>query len=780
MVPDEVVNAPVFIMAQNPHTQEEEEGRPMVGRTGQMQERVFFPLLGVQRGEVSIGNAIRCRVGRGTQLPPLRNADLKRAIAHCAAAFFRPPDQARVFLAQGEYALYALSPAALQDDITSWRGWVVPYDPVPRLVRPQAFTSVWTPAPTDRVVLATLHLASLFHNTKTAFALRQDWLKVNRLLNHTWPESFPEVQDTQRGEISLPERPWSFDSEYDPVTGQLLMWSVAGRGSEGEPSVWVAGAGALLYDAPHQWVFHNALADLGHFETVTGFRSGDYHVEDTMYLHAALWGGQPHDLDYLGSLYARTNRWKHLSENNKRQYSAGDALGTFDAWVRLRWNQLDQDDGSRQTYKQRLLPLLPIIRATSRKGIRVNLPLVAEAKATLNGVKQDAVLQAQLGSGWPINLGSPEQVAVQLYKIEHLQSVKQSTAKSLGSVDMESLRALRKRTARSSVALEQRLRFSEADSFVKQLGGFRSERCYPNYLPTAQLHGRWSITQPALATLASDGLAALRGFPALEHVVIPDPGTAWLCWDWDALHARFTAAACNDLEDIRAFQGGLDIHTITACRMFGLPLPPDLRNPHSDPDCEAWRTQHNWKGKADRRRHLAKTVRYALLNALDERGVLESKEIEVLGLKPDDVLRAGKAYLRGKPGYTEWKHHYIKQCLKQRVARSIFGRRLLLVGNTETMSKAALGQFLQGSEADLLNTVLIELYHTHPELQYVYSTHDGVKLSMKLDPLEGPTPQEVKQAIQPIVEAPRIVFGQAMSFPATWTSVQDNGTVRPL
>ena len=125
-VPDEIVeDAEVFVLAQGPGGDEEREGRPMVGRTGDMMEREFFPRASLERGHVSIGNVIRCRWQRnGTRtndLPP--EAILKPAMAQCQEAYFRPPPSTKLIVAQGALAWRAMG----QDtSIMKWRGFLAP------------------------------------------------------------------------------------------------------------------------------------------------------------------------------------------------------------------------------------------------------------------------------------------------------------------------------------------------------------------------------------------------------------------------------------------------------------------------------------------------------------------------------------------------------------------------------------------------------------------------------------------------------------------------------
>jgi DNA polymerase I-like protein with 3'-5' exonuclease and polymerase domains len=166
-------------------------------------------------------------------------------------------------------------------------------------------------------------------------------------------------------------------------------------------------------------VFHHVEADLDHLGRLLGHHRVQVNIEDTMYLHAVLWSDLDHDLDFLGSLYARTNRWKHLLTTNPRVYAGGDALGTWDAYVPLS-QELERDPQVRKVYYDYQLPLATIIHKARGYGQRVIPERVGLALATMDRLQEESTRLAQAHVGWPLNLGSPAQVGRELYEIERI------------------------------------------------------------------------------------------------------------------------------------------------------------------------------------------------------------------------------------------------------------------------------------------------------------------------------------------------------------------------
>lgn len=309
----------------------------------------------------------------------------------------------------------------------------------------------------------------------------------------------------------------------------------------------------------------------------------------------------------------------------------------------------------------------------------------------------------------------------------------------------------------------------EHDSNHKLRHEFKApDRVYPGMLPT-QADGRWSITRPPMITITKE---------YRDKLVVPDPDTAWVCWDWDALHAKFAAAYASDTEDLTAFEKGYDIHTITACRMVGLPLPPDLVDPHNSPECESWRRSVKWKGKDDDRRNLAK-VRYCLIFGKNESAVEGSayeKEMVKQGYDRSILKRAGKAFLKAKPKLVACKRKWWDQCARTGMSRTLYGRRRPLFGDYWSKAKEGWAHMLQGLEADLLNISLIKILE-NPAYRLAYPSHDAGKIVV---PLHEVCDDRIKpfviERFKSIVEQDLVIEGNHIKTTATWYARYPDGS----
>jgi DNA polymerase I-like protein with 3'-5' exonuclease and polymerase domains len=145
-----------------------------------------------------------------------------------------------------------------------------------------------------------------------------------------------------------------------------------------------------------------------------------YLIEDTVWKHATLWSDHPHDLNYLGSLYGSFNRHKHLSESDPILYSGLDATVLLEVDRALE-RELGADPASRRVWETIDRPALRSFVTAQYRGLRTDPSRIRDVVSLLQGETDEASLKAQAIAGWPINVGSPSQVAHRLYAIEGLR-----------------------------------------------------------------------------------------------------------------------------------------------------------------------------------------------------------------------------------------------------------------------------------------------------------------------------------------------------------------------
>jgi uracil-DNA glycosylase len=447
-VPDQLVNSPLTILAQNPGADEEAGRRvvgweqigyrptpiydactpqPLIGKTGWEMTTKFLPMTGFARDEVSLCNVLKCRLnvnGKRTNDMPT-GATLKAAVAQCTANHLRIPSSTRVILAMGAHAWAFLGGAP---PITDWRGFTHELS--------HSLGGCLVDRNPDRLVLATLHIADVDRDPRMDIPTRLDWAKIPKILAGTWPKPVPpalvvyetgHIGDMTAWLRNATTRPWLvIDTEY---SGDRLTLLGIGDASHVMQVRWDRAAVSLKAACSVEMktlvgrvpiIFQNAIADVPVLREHLGLDWPQFvQYEDTMQAHAVLYPEWPHDLGFLASLYGQHQKLKHLSQIDPLLYNQGDVLETANTWIAL-LREFHQDRQSYDTYRTENIRLLPHIDRCQQVGLRVNPARVVTAQTDYAHKRDVAQLVATAYAGYPMNLGSDQQVAKWVYGVEKM------------------------------------------------------------------------------------------------------------------------------------------------------------------------------------------------------------------------------------------------------------------------------------------------------------------------------------------------------------------------
>jgi uracil-DNA glycosylase family 4 len=419
-VPDVVhERSPIEVWGQNPGAQEEAEGVPFVGRTGLEMDKVYFRRAGITRDQCTIRNVIRCRMNHTNELPKVTETIVADALAHCQRAHYKPTS-APLIITQGDYAALA---ATGDHSSTDWRGWLVPL--VGTEAHGRHLREPWVPVRGDRAVLVTVHLARLFRDATLKLATGIDWTKVSRIMRGNWPRKPPEF-------LWGPPQQWfevqAFDTEFarsEDFSGRLTRYSLSHGVNDRETYVCEADE-HITPDWPDyrpRVVTQYAPADIRHLACLSRMSVREvwtrFLIDDTVQKHSALYSDSQHDLDFLGSLFASINRWKHLGEASPQVYAGCDSLGTLEVDICLE-RELDRDPATRKVYEEIDRPVIQDFTEAQYAGLRIDQPRRSAVERALNDDIADAQARATATAGWPINLASNPQVGHRLFVLEGL------------------------------------------------------------------------------------------------------------------------------------------------------------------------------------------------------------------------------------------------------------------------------------------------------------------------------------------------------------------------
>ena len=277
--------------------------------------------------------------------------------------------------------------------------------------------------------------------------------------------------------------------------------------------------------------------------------------------------------------------------------------------------------------------------------------------------------------------------------------------------------------------LAARLQFQESAALLNQhirpMVGKR--RVFPTMV-IPQASGRVGISDPPVGNFTADPMYGPRG---LRDVVRPNPGTTWVCADWSAVEGWIVSHRCQDPVDLEAKSRGLDLHTVTAIRMFKYPDPP------FEPTDENLASSGgiSWCQEVGFRKEIrdgVKNTRYTMQYAKNPAAV--RRYAVKLGLQPNKLEQFGRLYLQSKPQLRLWKEKIWEDVWRRREARTAFGRRRRFAGDPlygtpewhkykAKVEKEGLNHEVQGTVADMMKITQVSLNMIGCRM--VLQRHDG-------------------------------------------------------
>jgi hypothetical protein len=218
---------------------------------------------------------------------------------------------------------------------------------------------------------------------------------------------------------------------------------------------------------------------------------------------------------------------------------------------------------------------------------------------------------------------------------------------------------------------------------------------------------------------------------SIRDIQLPDAGELLLSFDHDNIEGKIHDLIVDDPVALEAHRKGYDLHTITCCSLFGLPLPQDLRNPHSSAVDAIWRSQVAWQGKDTKRRVLAKNFNHGSKYARNEYFVYKIAGIEKYGLSTAELRRHARTYIALKGEAWTRKLALMDRIRRERIARTLYGFRRMFYDSSEDTGKEGFSHMISGTVSDY-NNLTISLMHDWlgEEVRLLHNGHDSCKFAI--------------------------------------------------
>lgn len=366
-----------------------------------------------------------------------------------------------------------------------------------------------------------------------------------------------------------------------------------------------------------------------------------------------------------------------------------------------------------ELYRNMELPLTFILFDMEEEGIRCKEDVLSEIAVTLK--EQISVLEKEIYSiaGHDFNINSPKQLASVLFDEMGLPSgKKQSTAADV----LEKLKFI---SPIAGLILSYRKASKILGTYAEGLKKF--------IMPDGKIHtvfnqcvtatGRLSSSDPNLQNISvRDEQGRL-----IRKAFFPSEGNVLLSSDYHQIELRMLAHMAGEKAMINAFKNDIDIHTQTACDVFGIEAE-DVT-------------------KEMRRR--AKTVNFGIVYGISDFGLSEQ-----LGISRREAHSFIESYYRSYPGIKSYMDSVVASCEEKGYVSTLCGRRREIPeikdknrNVREFGKRAAMNAPIQGSAADLIKIAMINISGKLKEGGYrskmILQVHDELIFDVPGDELEA-------------------------------------------
>ena len=363
-----------------------------------------------------------------------------------------------------------------------------------------------------------------------------------------------------------------------------------------------------------------------------------------------------------------------------------------------------EEQGMKKLYTEIELPLCPVLYRMEKLGIDIDRDQLEQFGQMLSQRIAGCEALIYSYSGGPFNINSTKQLGELLFEKLGLPPVKKT--KTGYSTNAEVLEKLKNKHPIIPAIMDYRmltkLKSTYADGLLKEIG--TDGRIHTTFQNLVTATGRLSSTEPNLQNIPvrTDLGAEIR------KMFIPKPGCVLVDADYSQIELRVLAHIADDTTMQEAFRGGMDIHTVTASQVFG--VPPEQVTPLQ-------------------RRH-AKAVNFGIVYGISEFSLAED-----IGVSRYEAREYIDSYLANYRGVKAYMKRVVDDAREKGYTETMFGRRRyipeLKSSNFNVRSGAeriALNTPIQGTAADLIKLAMIRVDRAlaahFPEARLLLQVHD--------------------------------------------------------
>ena len=367
------------------------------------------------------------------------------------------------------------------------------------------------------------------------------------------------------------------------------------------------------------------------------------------------------------------------------------------------------------------IPLAYVLAQMESNGVSIDKKYLDELTNEFN-IKTSAIASRIFElAGEEFNINSPKQVGNILFDKMQLKS-KKKRGKAKNSTSAEVLTALADEYEIAKLILDYRKYAKLKSTYTEALPALVSPidgRIHTSYNQTVTTTGRLSSSNPNLQNIP---IRTEEG-NKIRQAFVPSDRANYLIMsaDYSQIELRLLAHVSEDEHLIEAFNSGIDVHTLTASKVFEVPIEEVTKE----------------------MRYKAKAVNFGIVYGQSKYGLAKA-----LKITPAEAENFINKYFETYPKINEYMSKMVELVEKQGYVETIFGCRRYLDNEInspnamirEFAKRAAINHPMQGSASDLIKLAMIDfskrLKDNNLKSKLIIQVHDELVIETAKDELE--------------------------------------------
>ena len=377
-----------------------------------------------------------------------------------------------------------------------------------------------------------------------------------------------------------------------------------------------------------------------------------------------------------------------------------------------------EEEGVSKLYNEIEKPLVKVLFKMEKSGMKVSLVEMDNLSRHYATLLEEYKQKIYSACGCEFNINSPAQLGKVLYeKLGVNEIFKKKTGKySTGAEILEKL------TDKYPVVgdilnfrMYQKLNSTYIEGF-RPLVDKKSEVVHTTFRQTVTATGRLSSSEPNLQNIP---IREDEG-RELRKMFVPRDGNIFIDADYSQIELRLLAHFSECIELIEAYNSGIDIHSVTASQVFGVPL----------------------EEVTSKMRREAKAVNFGIIYGISDFGLSKNLNISV-----STAREYIEKYFATYSAVKDYMQSNVDFARKHGVVCTLTGRkRVISEINSSNYNlrqfgeRAAMNMPLQGSSADIIKIAMINvanaLENEKLKTKMILQVHDELVLEAPLNEVE--------------------------------------------